>query len=477
MDTIQQLVILTLTAVPRIKRIAPMPVVVALCLPLVAGCGLADRPVGDGTVVARATGHKVTVRELATSMAAGRYLPLRPEIAERWAWLWVEYTLFAQRVLEGDSLVDSATVLQSRWPRFRARMVDSLFERLAQEQSLGGMRAVDSAFAAGDQRYVQYMLVHTAPALSERDRSARRRRAEGLRTRLVSGDAWTAVTESNEDESAQIVGGDVVVVSRGMVSRELEDAAFALEPGEISPVTETALGYHVIRRPPLEEIRAAYARVIQDTLYWRMRDAYADELLARYDVRLAPDAPDVMRTAAESPNRNKQSRDKVGTYRGGQLTAAGFVRWLQVLPIGVHEGISQSGDGELRELARRIIRYDLEWTEAKNAGILLPDSVFRAAKWQVARDVSRVRRALAIDSVRTETAGGRGAVASDAALGYLTLLAQGMQDHEVANVPPFLADKLREEARWSIRYDTLDEVLDLARILRAADSTSSGRLP
>ena len=96
---------------------------------------------------------------------------------------------------------------------------------------------------------------------------------------------------------------------------------------------------------------------------------------------------------------------------------------------------------------------------------------------RLAHDVGRVRRVLGIDSVQIETAEERGAVASDAALAYLTRLAKRTGDLEVATVPPFLADKLREEDRWSIRYDALDEVLDLARTLRTADSTSSGRRP
>lgn len=65
------------------------------------------------------------------------------------------------------------------------------------------------------------------------------------------------------DGSAQ-GGGDLGFFPRGKMVEEFEEAAFALKPGEISPVVSTQFGFHLIRleerRPtgfrPLEEVKA-----------------------------------------------------------------------------------------------------------------------------------------------------------------------------------------------------------------------------
>ena len=43
-------------------------------------------------------------------------------------------------------------------------------------------------------------------------------------------------------------GGDLSWFPRGYLNeKSVEDAAFALQPGEISPVIQSSLGYHVIQ--------------------------------------------------------------------------------------------------------------------------------------------------------------------------------------------------------------------------------------
>ncbi|KAK7560741.1 hypothetical protein IWX50DRAFT_672544 [Phyllosticta citricarpa] len=58
--------------------------------------------------------------------------------------------------------------------------------------------------------------------------------------------AELAATES--DCSSARKGGDLGFFKKGDMQREFEDAAFALQPGEISGVVETASGLHLIER-------------------------------------------------------------------------------------------------------------------------------------------------------------------------------------------------------------------------------------
>jgi NIMA-interacting peptidyl-prolyl cis-trans isomerase 1 len=66
-----------------------------------------------------------------------------------------------------------------------------------------------------------------------------------------------ALTES--DCSSARKRGDLGYFGRGDMQREFEDAAFALKPGEISGVVDTASGLHLIERSvsPLHDLETA----------------------------------------------------------------------------------------------------------------------------------------------------------------------------------------------------------------------------
>jgi peptidyl-prolyl cis-trans isomerase C len=75
-----------------------------------------------------------------------------------------------------------------------------------------------------------------------------RSEAEDILTSLANGaDFGQLAVEKSLDLSTRIGGGDLGWFPRGILNQPaLEQAAFALQPGEISPVVETNLGYHVI---------------------------------------------------------------------------------------------------------------------------------------------------------------------------------------------------------------------------------------
>jgi NIMA-interacting peptidyl-prolyl cis-trans isomerase 1 len=53
---------------------------------------------------------------------------------------------------------------------------------------------------------------------------------------------------SESDDSSARRRGDLGYFGRGQMQKEFEDAAFALQPGEMSGVVETASGVHLVQR-------------------------------------------------------------------------------------------------------------------------------------------------------------------------------------------------------------------------------------
>jgi len=78
---------------------------------------------------------------------------------------------------------------------------------------------------------------------------AARVRAEELRAKVVAGAVFADLArEASNDPAAKRNGGDLGFIAANQVDPTFAAAAFALRtPGEISPVTKSPSGYHVIR--------------------------------------------------------------------------------------------------------------------------------------------------------------------------------------------------------------------------------------
>jgi parvulin-like peptidyl-prolyl isomerase len=75
--------------------------------------------------------------------------------------------------------------------------------------------------------------------------------AEQILNQLSNGAQFQALAESKSiDDSTRADGGDLDWFTRGTGSvlwTEVEDAAFALQPDEISTVVKSPIGYHIIK--------------------------------------------------------------------------------------------------------------------------------------------------------------------------------------------------------------------------------------
>ncbi|MFC2108555.1 peptidylprolyl isomerase [Candidatus Bipolaricaulota bacterium] len=98
--------------------------------------------------------------------------------------------------------------------------------------------------------------------------------AQDLYEQLLAGaDFAELAREHSDDLGNKDQGGDLDWFERGLMVPEFEEAAFALEVGEISPPVQTQFGYHIIQ---LTDRRAAFAPTLDDVKD-EVRDAYIAE--------------------------------------------------------------------------------------------------------------------------------------------------------------------------------------------------------
>lgn len=86
------------------------------------------------------------------------------------------------------------------------------------------------------------------PEINDEERERVKLELNKLRERVLNGDRFsTLATLYSEDPGSASKGGELGFFTRGDMVGEFEAAAFALKPGEVSPVIETQYGFHIIQ--------------------------------------------------------------------------------------------------------------------------------------------------------------------------------------------------------------------------------------
>lgn len=93
----------------------------------------------------------------------------------------------------------------------------------------------------------RHILIQVPPGADAGSREKAHKRAAELLVKIRRGADFAALArEYSEDSSAQN-GGDLGWFPRRQMVKPFEDAAFALEPGQVSDIVETEFGFHIIK--------------------------------------------------------------------------------------------------------------------------------------------------------------------------------------------------------------------------------------
>jgi peptidyl-prolyl cis-trans isomerase C len=102
-------------------------------------------------------------------------------------------------------------------------------------------------FQQGELARASHILVMANEQADEETKKKARAKIEDILKRVRAGEDFAKLASENSDDGSKAQGGDLGFFKRGQMVGPFDQAAFALEPGEVSDIVTTQFGYHIIK--------------------------------------------------------------------------------------------------------------------------------------------------------------------------------------------------------------------------------------
>jgi parvulin-like peptidyl-prolyl isomerase len=131
-------------------------------------------------------------------------------------------------------------------------------------------------FHRPEQVRARHIMLKVATDASAAERAAKRARVEEILQQLRAGGDFEQLARLHSEAPTKQWGGEMDAFGRGQVAKALEDAAFALAPGQVSEVLETPESLQILKL----ESRSEAITISEDAARERVR-SYLQEIKAR----------------------------------------------------------------------------------------------------------------------------------------------------------------------------------------------------
>ncbi len=147
-----------------------------------------------------------------------------------------------------------------------------------------------------EQVRARHILIRVPEGASEAEIAQAKKQIEDIRKELENGADFAELAKKySQDPGSAPNGGDLGFFSRGQMVKEFEDAAFSLEPGQISDPVRTQFGFHLIKveekkpaqHPELAQIRERVLKDYIEAERKRRFEQFYSELKARAKLFIA----------------------------------------------------------------------------------------------------------------------------------------------------------------------------------------------
>ncbi len=372
------------------RRLAIFLLAFAAALP---GCDSTGGTSRDRLAVAG--DHVLTIESAAELIAQQAQLPNQPEVIEAVAELWLDYALLAQAALEDPTLqnVDVSQLVQIQVDQETAtRLRESAIQVDTAVSDQEGEEFYSSQQPGTEVRASHILLTYPDSATETQEDSVAAL-AASLYDRARGGEDFATLARSySADPGSAAAGGDLGSFGRGEMVKPFEDAAFALEPGEVSEPVESPFGLHIILMvekdvPPLDERMEEFRTMLRNQRVQEAESIFVSGVVDPANIEVEDGAVDAVREVADRPDMrygNRGARRALVRYEGGSYTAGEFQAFIQNSAPSLRTEIDRATEEELKGLLVSLTTGKLLLEAAGDAGVEVPqefqDSVAAIAR-------------------------------------------------------------------------------------------------
>ncbi len=348
-------------------RPRPSSLLLAPLLVLAAGCSeLTDRG-----VVARAGDWRLTEDRMAVILVSAQPFPLDSGAVGQLADHWVAAAALSQRAAAGDSLMGSEAIEMVTWAARREAYLAA-----DREDRLGAGAAVTSADAAaahaeGSLRLIAQVFRRVGPEASSSERLQQQRTAERLLETIVAGGSWIDAVAESEDAVSIPSGGVMGLFGPGELPSTLDRVAFRLEPGQVSAVTQSSEGFHILYRPTFPEVEFQFTGLLRERRLFEADAAANEAERSARNLTVAGGAAVTLARIAEEPGAWLDSRLPLVTWDGGSLTADVVARDFHFVLPSALAGWAEAAPDALDDLLTDLGTREMRISDAEARGLLL----------------------------------------------------------------------------------------------------------
>lgn len=121
-------------------------------------------------------------------------------------------------------------------------------------------------FKQPEQVKASHILIKVAPDAEESKKIQARKKIETVQKKVRQGEDFGLLAKANSEGPTAQRDGDLGYFHRGRMAKPFEDAAFALNVGEVSGIVETQFGYHLIKVTDKKPARTIPYKEVQPRL-------------------------------------------------------------------------------------------------------------------------------------------------------------------------------------------------------------------
>ena len=134
------------------------------------------------------------------------------------------------------------------------------------EESNNFYKSNPNLFKQPEQVKASHILIKVAPDAEESKKNQARKKIETVQKKVRQGEDFGSLAKANSEGPTAQRSGDLGYFSRGQMVKPFEDAAFALNIGEVSEIVETQFGFHLIKVTDKKPARTIPYKEVQPML-------------------------------------------------------------------------------------------------------------------------------------------------------------------------------------------------------------------